>query len=429
MSSITGLPTTKPEAVGFDADRLSRIEARMDAAVAAGELPGAVTVVLRHGQVAHTHATGTLDMERDAPVGTDSLFRMYSQTKPVAAVVLMSLFEEHAFELNDPISCWIPELGNRLVAIETPPHDRVRGAFPPMNVEPARRDIMIMDLMTMTSGLPAIGKLPAAYFPLLTPTFEGSGFLPGDARVNDPPRSYEEMILANANLPLYAHPGDRWNYGSDFDVLSLFLTRLTGKNLDELFRERVFEPLGMKDSGFYCDDADEGRLVTDHTWDAEGNLAIRDRPETAEKVRSRSKDLRSGNGLFGGMLCTPSDYSRFAQMLLNGGELDGNRILGRKTVELMTSNHLGDREIDLLPIPNYGFGLGYAVRKSVERSFYPGSAGTFGWGGAAGTWFFVDPHEDLAGLFFTHVFLYGNRPGGMADLTRGFMKMAYQALV
>jgi CubicO group peptidase (beta-lactamase class C family) len=116
-------------------------------------------------------------------------------------------------------------------------------------------------------------------------------------------------------------------------------------------------------------------------------------------------------------------------MLLNGGELDGVRILGRKTVELMTSNHLGDREIDLLPIPNYGFGLGYAVRKTVERSFYPGSAGTFGWGGAAGTWFFVDPVEDLAGLFFTHVFLYGNRPGGMADLTRRFMKMTYQALV
>ena len=429
MSSIDGLPTTEPGAVGFDADRLSRITATMDAAVAAGELPGAVTVVLRHGQVVHAHATGTLDMERETPLGMDSLFRMYSQTKPVMAVVLMSLFEEHAFELNDPISRWIPELANRLVVTETPPHDRVRGAFPPQNVEPARREIMIMDLMTMTSGLPAIGKLPAAYWPLLERTFAGSGFMPGDARVNDPPRSYEEMVLANADLPLYAHPGDRWNYGSDFDVLSLFLTRLTGKDLDELFRERVFDPLGMDDSGFYCDDADQGRLVTDHTWDAEGNLAIRDRPETAEKVRSRSRDLRSGNGLFGGMLCSAPDYTRFAQMLLNGGELDGVRILGRKTVELMTANHLGDREIDLLPIPNYGFGLGYAVRKSVERSFYPGSAGTYGWGGAAGTWFFVDPLEDLVGLFFSHVFLYGNRPGGMADLTRRFMKMTYQALV
>ena len=358
----------------------------------------------------------------------DSLFRMYSQTKPVAAVVLMSLFEESAFELNDPITRWLPEFANRLVAIETPPHDRLRGAFPPMNVEPARRDIMIMDLMTMTSGLPAIGKLPAAYYPLLVRSSQGTGFMPGDTLINDPPRSYEEMVLAIADMPLYAHPGDRWNYGSDFDVLSLFLTRLTGKDLDELFRERLFDPLGMDDSGFYCDDADEGRLVTDHTWDAEGNLITRDRPETAEKVRSRARNLRSGNGLFGGMLTTPPDYARFAQMLLNGGELDGVRILGRKTVELMTSNHLGDREIDLLPIPNYGFGLGYSVRKSIERSFYPGSPGTFGWGGAAGTWFFVDPVEDLVGCFFNHVFLYGNRPGGMADLTRRFMKLTYQAL-
>ena len=262
MSSIDGLPTTEPGAVGFDADRLSRITATMDAAVAARELPGAVTVVLRHGQVVHAHAAGALDMERETPLGMDSLFRMYSQTKPVMAVVLMSLFEEDAFALNDPISRWIPELANRLVVTETPPHDRVRGAFPPQNVEPARREIMIMDLMTMTSGLPAVGRLPAAYWPLLERTFAGSGFMPGDARVNDPPRSYEEMILAIADLPLYAHPGDSWNYGSDFDVLSLFLTRLTGKDLDELFRERVFGPLGMDDSGFYCDDADQGRLVT-----------------------------------------------------------------------------------------------------------------------------------------------------------------------
>ena len=429
MSALDGLPTTTPEAVGFDPDRLCLIDDMVDNAVAARDLPGAVTIVLRHGQVVHAHAAGRLDVERDTPLGMDSLFRMYSQTKPVAAVVLMSLFEEHAFELNDPVARWLPEFGNRLVAVETPPHDRVRGAFPPQNVEPARREIMIFDLLTMTSGLPAIGKLPAAYYPLLVRSSQGTGFMPGDTRVNDPPRSYEDMVLAIADMPLYAHPGERWNYGSDFDVLSLFLTRLTGKNLDELFRERVFGPLGMDDSGFYCDEADAGRLVTDHSWDAEGALSTRDRPETAEKVRSRSKGLRSANGLFGGILCSPPDYARFAQMLLNGGELDGVRILGRKTVELMTADHLGDREIDLLPIPNYGFGLGYAVRRSIERSFYPGSAGTVGWGGAAGTWFFVDPVEDLAGLFFTHVFLYGNRPGGMADLTRRFMKMTYQALV
>ena len=236
------------------------------------------------------------------------------------------------------------------------------------------------------------------------------------------------MVLAIADMPLYAHPGDRWNYGSDFDVLSLFLTRLTGKDLDELFRERLFDPLGMDDSGFYCDDADESRLVTDHTWDAEGNLITRDRPETAEKVRSRSRNLRSGNGLFGGMLTTPPDYARFAQMLLNGGELDGVRILGRKTVELMTSNHLGDREIDLFADPKLRL-RPRLLSPQVDRALLlPRLPGTFGWGGAAGTWFFVDPVEDLVGCFFNHVFLYGNRPGGMADLTRRFMKLTYQAL-
>ena len=252
VSSLSSLPTADPATVGFDPDRLSLIEDMTNEAVAARDLPGAVTIVLRHGQVVHAHAAGALDVERETPLGMDSLFRMYSQTKPVAAVVLMSLFEESAFELNDPITRWIPEFANRLVAIETPPHDRLRGAFPPMNVEPARRDIMVMDLMTMTSGLPALGKLPAAYYPLLVRSSQGTGFMPGDTLVNDPPRSYEEMVLAIADMPLYAHPGDRWNYGSDFDVLSLFLTRLTGKNLDELFRERLFDPLGMDDSGFYC---------------------------------------------------------------------------------------------------------------------------------------------------------------------------------
>ena len=426
MASLDGFPSAEPGAVGFDADRLSRIATTMDAAVAAREAPGTITIVLRQGQVVHAHAVGALDMERETALGMDSLFRMYSQTKPVTAVVLMSLFEDGAFALNDPIARWIPEFANRQVVTQTPPHDRVRGALP--HVEPARREITIFDLLTMTSGLPGFGRNPAVYWPQLVPTLEGSGFMPGgETRVNDPPRSYEEMVLALTDLPLYAHPGDGWNSGPDFDVLSLFLARLTGKDLDELFRERVFDPLGMSDSGFYCDDAHVGRLVTDHAWDDDGKLVVRDRPETAEKVRSRSKDLRSGNGLFGGMLCSARDYTCFAQMLLNGGEFDGVRILGRKTVELMVANHLGDREIDLLPIPNHGFGFGVSVRKSVERSFSPGSAGTYGWGGAAGTEFFVDPLEDLVGLLFTHVFLYRDQP--TADLAERFQKLTYEALV
>ncbi|MCY3733001.1 MAG: serine hydrolase, partial [Chloroflexi bacterium] len=232
MSSLDTLPTADPAALGFDADRLALIEVMVDDAVEARDLPGAVTIVLRHGEVVHAHAAGRLDVERETAVGMDSLFRMYSQTKPVAAVVLMSFFEENAFELNDPVSRWIPEFANRLVAIETPPHDRLRGAFPPMNVEPARRDIMIMDLMTMTSGLPAIGKLPAAYYPLLVRSSQGTGFMPGDTLINDPPRSYEEMVLAIADMPLYNHPGDLLNFGSGYGDHRDLHSLLTGNSFD-----------------------------------------------------------------------------------------------------------------------------------------------------------------------------------------------------
>ena len=167
--------------------------------------------------------------------------------------------------------------------------------------------------------------------------------------------------------------------------------------------------------------------MTDHQWDATGKLVVRDRPETTEKAGRNNRPLMSGNGLFGGLLSTPWDYARFAQMLANGGELDGVRVLGRKTVELMSTNHIGDRNIDLAVGPNYGFGFGVCVRKGIGGTFMPGSPGTFGWGGAAGTWFFIDPVEEIVGLFFTHVFGYQFLP--TADLFERFEKMTYEALI
>ena len=174
-------------------------------------------------------------------------------------------------------------------------------------------------------------------------------------------------------------------------MVTLLLTRVSGMSLDALFQEKILGPLGMNDSAFYCREADLGRLVTDHQWDLTGKLTVRDRPETTEKAGRSNRKLMSGNGLFGGLLSTPWDYARFAQMLANGGELDGVRILGRKTVELMRTNHIGERYIDL------ACGAELRIRSRRVRaqrhrsSFMPGSAGTYGWGGAAGTWFFVDP--------------------------------------
>ncbi len=428
MGNFGGLPEGDAEGVGISSAQLEKISTTMARAVEDRMVPGVVTVVGRKGQVVHANAVGVLDLERPERLGMDSLFRMYSQTKPITAVVAMTLFEEGVLFLDDPISKWLPEFAEPRVVAYTPARDRVKAT--PLELGgtmAANREITIFDLMTMTSGLAGMSRTPAMYWHQYEPVMDGAGFLPGDDKVNDPPGSYEDMVLALANVPLHAQPGEVWNYGSDFDVLSLLLERASGQPLDQLFQERVLGPLGMSDSGFYCGGNDVARLVTDHVWDERGALAVRDRPETAEKAAGAKKKLMSGNGLFGGLLCSPPDYARFAQMLLNGGTLDGARIIGRKTVELMTTNHIGTRSIDLGPGPGHGFGLGYSVRKSVAGTFTPASAGTFGWGGAAGTYFFVDPAEDLWGMFFTHVFGYQFSPE--ADLAMRFEKMTYAALV
>jgi CubicO group peptidase (beta-lactamase class C family) len=414
MKKTKALPAGDPSELGFAPERLDRISNMVDAEVRAGRLPGAVTLVARRGKVVHSHVSGKLDVERPAPVTADSLFRLHSQTKPMTAAVLMVLFEEGAFLLDEPVSKWIPEFAKPGVFAIKPPQDAVRGDYSPTT--PALREITIFDLLTMTSGLPSLGRTPVAY----QPTMKAAGITPGDTE--DPTLDYDDRVVAIAGIPLHSQPGKLWNYGYDFDVLSLFLTRVSGKNLGELFQEKLLGPLGMHDSSFYCNEEDLSRLVTEHQWNpVEGKLAIRDRPETSEKAGRGDRRVMSGNGVSGGLLCSPLDFARFAQMLANGGELDGVRILGRKTVELMRTNHIGDRCIDSIA-PNCGFGFGMFVRKSIGSSFTPGSAGTFGWAGAAGTWFFIDPKEELFGLFFTHVF------GLMFPTAVQFEKMTYEAL-
>jgi CubicO group peptidase (beta-lactamase class C family) len=428
VSHLASFPQGEPEEVGLSSERLLALDQAMSRAVKEGAIPGVVTVVARHGRVVHTDATGYLDIERRTPLGLDSVFRMYSQTKPVTAVLLMQLHEDGLLLLDEPVSKYLPEFANRQVARFAYPGDRVRGSAPPgMDTVPAHRELTLFDLLTMTSGLPSFFRTPAALYPLVHRAWAGTGFLQEDTRpINDPVGSYEDLVLALAALPLHSEPGETWQYGSDFDLLTLVIQRATGQPLDELMRARIFEPLGMKDSCFYCEADRLDRLVTEHQWDEQGKIVVRDRPETTEKAGGKGRRLISGNGLFGGMLSTAADWTRFAQMLLNKGSLNGVRILGRKSVDLMTTNHIGDREVDLVVGPGYGFGFGYAVRKTIAGSFLPGSPGTFGWGGAAGTWFFVDPAEDLFGLFFTHVFGYQFSP--TADLFFRFEKMTYEAL-
>ena len=427
MADFAGLPVVGPEEVGFDAARLARIDATMGAAVERGAVPGVVTVVARQGKVAHCGVSGYLDVERQTALPLDALFRMYSQTKPVVAALTMQLQEEGLFFLDHPITNWLPEFEGREVLAPLASTQHVRGEPLALGATQAMtRQITIRDLMTMTSGLPSMGNMPAALSPLLNQVWDGSGFSANDAGQADPERVHLDMVLAAAALPNARQPGAGWEYGFDFDVLTVVLERATGQSLDTLLQERIFGPLGVEGCGFYCSPSDAERLVTNHHWGEDGALIPRERPEDSEKVRESLGKQVSGNGLFGGALMTPAAYTRFAQMLLNGGELDGARILGRKTIELMTANHIGDWDIDLGVGPGYGFGLGYCTLKTIGRGALPGSPGTYGWGGAAGTWFFVDPVEELIGLFFTHVFMYQFNP--MADLAERFQKHTYEAL-
>lgn len=414
MTKTVELPTGDPSELGFAPERLDRISNMIDAEVDSGRLPGAVTLIARQGKLVHSNVSGKLDAERPEPIAIDSLFRLYSQTKPMTAAVLMILFEEGAFLLDEPISKWIPEFAKPSVFGIKPPQDAIRGDF--AQTTPALREITIYDLLTMTSGLPSLGRTPVIYGPAM----KTAGITLGET--GDSAVDYDDQVVAIADVPLHSQPGEAWNYGYDFDVLTLFLTRVSGKTLDELFKEKLLKPLGMHDSSFYCNEESLSRLVTEHIWNPiEEKLTIRDRSETSEKAGRGDRLVMSGNGGKGGLVCSPHDFARFAQMLANGGELDGVRILGRKTVELMRTNHIGDRCINSFA-PNYGFGFGMFVRKSIESSFTPGSEGTFGWAGAAGTWFFIDPKEELFGLFFTQVF------GLTFPIAIQFEKMTYEAL-
>jgi len=434
MDSFAGLPLSAPEAVGFDATRLSRVGDAMRGAVEGGHVPAVATVVARRGQVVHREACGVLDLETGAALPIDGLFRMYSQSKPVTAAAAMVLFEEGLFFLDDPITNWLPEFTNRRVVVD--PRDAQRVGGEPLSLletVPALRDITIYDLLTMTSGLANVGATPTSYWQEFRDAWEGSGFWPGDTRFNDPTAgSLEGVVQALAQLPGFAQPGEQWLYGSDFDVLTVLLERASDQTIDEILRTRLFEPLGMHDSDFYCPADKQGRLATDHTWAPDGSLRVHDPVKTAEKANPKpERRLMSGNGFFGGILSTPADYTRFAQMLLNGGEVDGVRVLGRKTVELLATNHLAHiaaepQDITLGLGPGYGFGFGVCVRDRVGGSCGPGSVGTYGWGGAAGTWYFVDPVEELVGLFFTNVFGYQFAPN--ARLQQRFEHLVYAAL-
>jgi CubicO group peptidase (beta-lactamase class C family) len=368
MSS--SLPFASPEEVGFSAARLGRLTDVLRAEIERGRVPGAVALVARRGRIAYFESLGVRDPASGAPMHKDTIFRIYSMTKPIVSVAAMMLWEEGQFLLNDALAKYLPGFGRMKVAV---PRDG--------NIElvPAQRDITIQDLLRHTSGL----------------TYEFRGNAPVqkmymEAKVYRRNQTNADQAATLAQLPLMHQPGTRWEYSRSTDVLGRLVEVLSGMSLGEFLEERILKRLGMTDTAFFVPAEHHERLAEAFPRDPETDTPVQ-LVEVKEKPR-----FESGGG---GMVSTALDYARFLQMLLNGGRLDGVRLLSRKTLEYMTADHLGPvtGAPDLL-IPGYGFGLGFAVRLQAGIAQVPGSIGQYFWGGLAGTTFWVDPKEDFFAL-------------------------------
>jgi CubicO group peptidase (beta-lactamase class C family) len=369
-----GLPSAKPERVGMSGERLERISQLTRRYVDEGQLAGAVTLVARQGKVAYFDAVGKANLESGAAMERDTLFRIYSMSKPITAVAAMILYEEGRFQLSDPISKFLPELAE----LEVLNADGSR--------EPAR-PITMQQLLTHTAGF-SYGFDPRDPVDKL---YQESELLVS--------RDMDQFIERLAGLPLKFQPGSRWHYSVAVDVTGAVIERISGQGFDEFLETRLFQPLDMQDTFFDVPDDKVARFGTNHRYDTQAaKLEVLPVPEYPVY---RNTTFFSGGG---GLVSTASDYARFSEMLLNGGALDGVRILSPKTVEFMTMNHLpalvsasGSGEQPTLgeSSSGAGFGLGFAVVTDVPASQVIGSEGEYSWGGAAGTIFWVDPEEEL----------------------------------
>ena len=422
-NSAWPLPTAKPEEVGFSSERLARISPTMQGYIDARKVPNVVTLVARHGKVVHFEAQGYMDFESQAPVQKDTFFRLYSNSKPITGVATMILCEEGLLNINDPISKFLPAFKNpRVLSLNALPDPERPFMMPTV---PAQREITVRDCLRNTTGLTTARRAPIQ---LINESREDINELGWLETKETRPSSIRERAEANARLPLSAHPGTEFEYHVGYPVVGAALEVVAGMDLERFYRERIFEPLGMKDSSFYVPDGELDRFPTCYRPGHEGGewvLKVLDRPETSEKVNG-PKTLFDAGGGFGGVLSTVGDYGRFAQMLLNGGELDGVRIIGRKSIEMMTSSHTYDLPIPMLGA-GFGFGLGVGVRTAAIGRPIMRSVGSYFWGGAAGTWYFADPKEDLFGIIFTQVVSHLVMPDNLYQ--EDFERLVYQALV
>ena len=381
VAAAEGLPNAKPEEVGLSSERLGRVTEMLRANIAANEIPGAVLLIARQGKIAYFESFGLLDPQAKTPMRKDAIFRIYSMSKPITTVAAMTLFEDARLALNEPVGKYLPALAKMQVATDNKPDPEAD----PHKIAtiPADRPISIQDLMRHTSGLTYgfFGDTPVKK-------------LYAEAKLGNEGETNAQFVDRIAKLPLSYQPGTTWDYSHSTDVLGRLVEVISGKSLYEFERKSILDPLRMGDTSFYVtDQTKQSRIAEPFENDRKiGNGATVGDPRVGGAWESGG----------GGMVSTAIDYARFLQMLLNGGTLDGQRILGPKTIEYMTSDHLGSAVVPgpyYLPGPGYGFGLGFAVRRDAGVSPVNGSPGDYNWGGAGGTAFWVDPKEQMFVVF------------------------------
>ncbi len=368
-----GLPRATPESVGVDSARLQRLTDAMQRYIDKDLVAGTITLIARKGKVIHLESQGWRHKESGAEMTDDSIFIIMSMTKPIVSTALMMLYEEGHFLLTDPITKWIPELEGKLVIV-----DGVRGTE---RVE-AARPITVRHILAHTSGLDPDRSL------LNSDEQQMLGREP----------TLEATIVKRAGLPLNFHPGDRWQYGSSTDYVALLVERISGQPLPEFLQANLFDPLQMHDTFYNVPQEKVNRVAAVHSPTG---------PDNTIELR-RAPELRDPTRYFGGVAglsSTISDYWRFSQMILNGGELNGVRLLSPKTVNLMISNHAGDHEVYIRG-PGYNFGLGFGILGDAGTARDPLTPGTFTWGGAWGTLFWIDPVEEMIGIMMQQITSY-----------------------
>ncbi len=397
------LVRVEPASVGFDPVRLGRIREALEREVAEERIPGAVVGIARRGKLAYLEGMGFRDPAARAPMWADAVFSIASMTKPMTSVAIMLLVEEGRLLLGDPVSKFLPQLAGMKVA-KSPTADV-------LETVPAAREMTVQDLLRHTSGLTYRDRGPGAAYKAY----------PGSSITAAENYEREQFLIELANAPLLYQPGTVWEYGFSTDILGLIVEAIAGKPLGAFLSERLWQPLGMSDTAFDLDEATRGRYAR-----ALPNDPLTGQPQSIHHATSARTRWESGGG---GAISTVADYLRFAQMLLNGGTLGSTRILGRKTVELMRADHLGTGIVNRITTMDpsctgYGFGLGFAVRKEAGVAAMLGSAGDYYWSGVYGTYFWIDPAEQMVTVFMAAA------PGQMRLRYRQLTRtLVYQAIV